>query len=74
MKGAILQMDTTQTATPTGAFWQGYRLETTDEKARALFEAKFGHPAQEVRRDAIVKAGPLTEADLDGLKAGRRHA
>ena len=53
--------------------YQGYSLDATDEKARALFEAKFGHPPTEIKRDAIVKAGPLTEADLDGLKAGRRH-
>ena len=51
--------------------YQGYRLDTTDEAARAAFVAKFGHEPQEVlRTGSAVLAGPLTVADLEAKKNG----
>ena len=41
--------------------YQGYTPDTTDEEARALFAAKYGHPPAEVLRNAgAVLAGPIT--------------
>ena len=49
-----------------GILWQGYWLFLTDEQARQMFIAHYGHEPARVWRDGgCVHAGPITKEEHD---------